>query len=81
MDRGGAAPATKAELVNFFEHLEQELDRADFFRVQEKRPTMVRALRNLFQRAHPTEQEVRSLHGVVTALSGRRKGGRPRERE
>ncbi len=78
MDRG-APPATKAELGNFFEHLEQELDRAEFFRVAEKRPTMVRALRNLFQRAHPTEQEVRSLHGVVTALSGRRKDGRPRQ--
>ncbi len=77
MDRG-APPATKAELQNFFEHLEQELDRAEFFKVAEKRPTMVRALRNLFQRAHPTEQEVRSLHGVVTALSGHRKDGRPR---
>ena len=80
MDRG-AHPATKAVLQNFFEHLEQELDRAEFFRVAEKRPTMVRALRNLFQRAHPTEQEVRSLHGVVTALSGRRKDGRPRQRD
>ena len=79
MDRG-AQPATKAEMQNLFEHLEQELDRAGFFRVAEKRPAMVRALRNLFQRAHPTEQEVRSLHGVVTALSGRRKDGRPRQR-
>ena len=80
MDRGGAAPASKADLQNFFEHLEQELDRAEFFQVAEKRPTMVRALRNLFQRAAPTDQEIRSLHGVVTALSGRRKDGRPRNR-
>jgi tRNA C32,U32 (ribose-2'-O)-methylase TrmJ len=33
---------------------------------------MVRNLRNLFLRATPTEKEVRTLHGVVTALSGRR---------
>ena len=35
---------------------------------------MVRNLRNLFQRADCTEQELRTLHGVVTALAG------PRER-
>ena len=80
MDRG-EPPATKAHLLNFFEHLEQELDRAEFFRVPAKRPPMVRALRNLFQRTHPTEQEIRSLHGVVTALSGHRKDGRPRKGE
>ena len=73
-------PADKAELVNFFEHLEQELDRAEFFHVAEKRPSMVRSLRNLIQRIHPTDQEMRTLHGVVTALSGRRKDGRPRGR-
>ncbi len=33
---------------------------------------MVRNLRNLFQRMEPTEQEVRSLHGIVTALTSRR---------
>lgn len=80
MDRG-EPPASKAALLNFFEHLEQELDRAEFFRVPEKRPPMARALRNLFQRTHPTEQELRSLHGVVTALSGHRKDGRPRKGE
>jgi tRNA C32,U32 (ribose-2'-O)-methylase TrmJ len=43
-------------------------------RTKEKRPSMVRNLRNLFQRAQCTEQELRTLHGVVTALAG------PRER-
>jgi tRNA/rRNA methyltransferase len=32
---------------------------------------MVRNLRNLFLRADLTEQEVRTLHGVVRSLSGR----------
>ena len=76
----GAPPAGKDTLVNLFEHLEQELDAAEFFIVAEKRPSMVRTLRNLLQRARLTEQEVGALHGVVTALSGRRKGGRPRGR-
>lgn len=80
MSAGGQPPATKAELVNFFEHLERELDDADFFRVADKRPSMVRSIRNLLQRTEPTAQEVRTLHGIVTALAGRRKDGRPRGR-
>jgi len=61
-------PATKAELHGLFKHLEAELDACGFLRVTEKRPSMVRNLRNLFQRARLTEQEVRTLHGVVTGL-------------
>ena len=61
--------ATKQELVGLFEHLESELDARDFFRVAEKRPTMVRNIRNLFGRAELTDQEVRSLRGIVKALT------------
>jgi len=61
-------PATKAELHGLFKHLEAELDACGFLRVTEKRPSMVRNLRNLFQRARLTDQEVRTLHGVVTGL-------------
>ena len=75
------APADKAELITLFRHLEQELDAAEFFIVPEKRPGMVRSIRNLLQRALPTAQEVRTLHGIVTALSGRRLGGKPRGRD
>ena len=69
---GDSAPASKAQLQRFFEHLEEELDRSGFLRVAEKRPSMVRNLRNLLQRAQLTEQELRTLHGVVTALAGAR---------
>ena len=42
-----------------------------------KRPGMVRNLRHLFQRGEVTEQELRTLHGVVTELAlGRRQRGR-----
>jgi len=70
--RGGSRPATKAELLNFFEHLEEELIRNGFLRNRESRPSMVRNLRSLFQRAQCTEQELRTLHGVVTAFAGPR---------
>lgn len=61
-------PATKEEIVGFFEHLESELDRQGFLRPPEKRPVMVRNLRSIFQRAQMTDQEVRSLRGVISAL-------------
>jgi tRNA/rRNA methyltransferase len=74
---GERAPATKAELQGFFEHLEEALDRSGFLRNLAKRPSMVRNIRNLFQRAQCTEQEVRSLHGIVTALAGPRDRAKP----
>ncbi len=64
----GSWPATKEELVGFFEHLEKELDEAGFLRPPERRPSMVRNLRNLFQRANLSEQEIRTLRGVVASL-------------
>lgn len=63
--------ATKAELAALLAHLEGELDAAGFFLPAAKRPGMVRNLRNVFTRAALTEQEVRTLHGVVTTLAGR----------
>ncbi len=71
--KAGARLAKKGELVNFFEHLEGELDECGFLRVAEKRPIMVRKIRNLFQRAHLMDHELRTLHGIVTGLSGRRR--------
>jgi tRNA/rRNA methyltransferase len=75
LHRGGSRPATKEELLNFFDHIEEELENNGFLRNRESRPSMVRNLRSLFQRAQCTEQELRTLHGVVTAFAG------PRERK
>lgn len=62
-------PATRGEMIAFFEHLESELDAAGFLYPPEKRPQMVRNLRNLFQRAGASEQEVRTLRGVISSLT------------
>lgn len=78
LQTGDSPLADTHALVNLFEHLEGALDAADFFRVAEKRPSMVRALRNMLHRADLTEQEVRTWHGIVTALSGMRKDGSAR---
>ena len=64
----GTRSAKKSELQGFFEHLEGALDDCGFLRVQEMRPHMVRNIRNIFQRAQLTEQEVRTLRGIVSGL-------------
>ncbi len=74
---GATRPATKAELIGLFERLEAALDARGFLFPVEKRPTMVRNLRNLFQRAALTEQEVRTLHGIVSLLTSGRSPDEP----
>lgn len=65
----GTRPATKDELHGFLEHLERELDAAGFFKTEEKKPGMLRNIRNLYARAALTEQEVRSLRGMISSLT------------
>jgi tRNA/rRNA methyltransferase len=71
---GRAEPADKAELLNFLGRLESALEESGFLQVAEKRPGMMRNIRNIFQRARLTDQEVRALHGVVSALAFRPHG-------
>jgi TrmH family RNA methyltransferase len=69
--------ATKGALDNFLAHLVDQLDACGFLRNLPKRPGMVRNLQHLFQRGEVTDQELRTLHGVVTELAiGRRQRGR-----
>ena len=70
-DGGIAPPADRVELIRLFEHIETALDAAGFFRPPEKRAHMVLALRAMLQRAGLTDQEVRTLRGVVAALERR----------
>jgi tRNA/rRNA methyltransferase len=67
-------PAAKQQLDAFFADLERELDAVEFFRPEEKRGTMGINLRNIFQRMQPSQQDVRTLHGVITAIAQGRKG-------
>jgi tRNA/rRNA methyltransferase len=74
--------ATKGQLDNFLSHLVDQLDACGFLRNLPKRPGMVRNIRHFFQRGEVTEQELRTLHGVVTELAiGRRQRGRLEEEE
>ncbi len=66
--------ATKGELELFLRHLVAELDACGFLRNLPKRPGMVRNIRHLFERGEVTEQELRTLHGIVTELARGRRG-------
>jgi tRNA/rRNA methyltransferase len=69
-------PAPKDDLYRLFQHLEQSLDESGFFRPPEKRTHMVEGLRTLLSRAQLSEQEVRTLRGVIVSLA--RQWDRPR---
>lgn len=64
-------PARREDLIRMFEHLESALDAAGFFRPPEKRPHFVSSLRAIFHRAQLSDQEVRTLRGVIAALERR----------
>ena len=66
-------PAPRAELLAFFQHLEKELEEGGFFKTDDKRSSMIRNIRNMFERADLTEQEVRTLRGMIVALTGLRR--------
>jgi tRNA/rRNA methyltransferase len=69
-----SAPAPKQQLLAFFAALERELEKVEFFRPPDKRATMQINLRNIFARMQPTQQDIQTLHGVITSIAEGRKG-------
>jgi tRNA/rRNA methyltransferase len=59
--------------LSFFQHLETELEEGGFFKTDDKRASMIRNIRNMFERGALTEQEVRTLRGMIVALTGLRR--------
>jgi len=66
---GRAEPALSGDVDRLLDHLEAELDQARFFWPEHKKPAMVASLRNLFRRAPLTDQDVRTLWGVIRSLA------------
>ncbi len=69
-----SAPAPKEQLIAFFEAVERELEKVEFFRPPDKRETMQINLRNIFTRMQPSQQDIQTLHGVIMAIAEGRKG-------
>jgi tRNA/rRNA methyltransferase len=66
---GATRPASQDELLGMFEHLEAELRASGFLYPPDKCPTMIRNIRAMFHRAELTEQEIRTLRGMIKALA------------
>jgi len=75
--RTTAKAASRAELLGLFEHLEQELDAAQFLFPPEKKQTMVRNMRAMILRFQLNDQEVRTIRGMIVALVKNKFRGKP----
>ena len=63
-------PATQKDITAFLKRLETDLEEGRFFREENLKPTMVKNIQNIFTRNNLTEQEVRTLQGILSALRG-----------
>jgi tRNA/rRNA methyltransferase len=80
LNLGESRLASKDELIGFFGHLEGELERLGFFNPPHRRATVVDNVRTMFSRMGATEQEVRTLRGIVATLAkGKGRGRKPPE--
>lgn len=66
-------PAAQPSVAGLIDHVEAELERAGYFRVTSRERATRRTLRNLLTRPAFSEKEVRTLRGVVAALTGERR--------
>lgn len=70
---GDSEAVPTAQLEEFLTRLEGELETAKFFKEQNLKPTMLRNIRAMFTRAELSTQEVKTLHGMVSALIKKKK--------
>ena len=72
--------AAKATLLSFIDYVERELTACNYFLPVERKDTMARNLRNVLHRMQLTEQDVRTLRGVITTLVQGRRARVPKPR-
>ena len=65
--------ASVAERDYFYNRLEKALDAGGFFTAPDMMVTVKRNIRALFTRAGPSRQEINTLHGILQALTSKRK--------
>ena len=70
---GKSELAKNTELVGLYERLENELEMHHFFRDSGLKPTLIQNIRAFLNRATLTSQEIKTFHGIITALTGGKK--------
>jgi len=61
-------PAPQKDVDFFLQRLTGELEPTGFFTSEDQKPNMLQNLSAMFKRANLTDQELRTLHGIVTAF-------------
>lgn len=69
---GKSELATAEAVDRLIDHLVEELDGAGFFFPETKRASMITNLANLYRRTPLTDQDVRTMWGVIRALAQKR---------
>lgn len=65
---GNTTPAVQQDTHFFLQRLIRMLEPTGFFTSEDQKPQMILNMTTLFQRANLTDQELRTLHGILTAL-------------
>lgn len=68
---GKSFPAEAKDFNEMCERLEAELETRRFFKSPDMKETMMRNIRNFLNRGTPTDQEIKTFHGVISALIGK----------
>lgn len=63
--------ANKQETEYLLQHLQDALDESGFFTAPDLRSTVLRNLRNTFQRMRLSRQETHTFHGIIKSLRGK----------
>ncbi len=73
MEDNQQIPAAKSDIFGLFDQLESYLDKAEYFRVEQKKPIMWQNLKNMLLRGAWNEQEIRTFRGMLRSLWERSK--------
>jgi len=65
-------PASKKEINHMIGRLTATLDTVNFFTSEERRPSTVLNLKNMFYRYQMTHEEVNTFQGIISALEGKK---------
>lgn len=66
--KGKTNHATLGEIQRFLDMLEQSLDHANYWRVPDKKPLMWQMIQNIVMRTDLTQQEIKTLFGMIDRL-------------
>lgn len=61
--------ASLGEIDFFCRQLDSTLAHNGFYHSADMRPTIKRNIRNMFQKMHPSQQDIRTWHGIIKALN------------